>query len=135
MATGRIHVTLDSSLNPFSVSGALWNSILPGKLRLHLPEAEQDKASAIFRSIAVAQQYESGSSIRGAINESYRETQQILAIASVSISAPLLIVMLFIRNVKLAEADSERDTIAKAQLAAANEAPEGVSNSHRAGEK
>ena len=39
--------------------------------------------------------------MRNAIDLSYRETQQTLAIASVCISAPLLLLMLLSRNIKL----------------------------------
>lgn len=74
-------------------------------------------ATAIFRSLVVAQQFEVGTPMRDAINLSYRNTQQTLAIASVSIAAPLLIIMLFARNVRLAQEDKKRAGEAAAQTA------------------
>ncbi|EEY21946.1 siderophore iron transporter mirA [Verticillium alfalfae VaMs.102] len=82
-----------------SVSGAIWNTILPRRLLEHLPEAAKENSRAIFRSIVAAQSFAIGTPERSAINLSYRQTQQTLAIASLSISIPLLLIMLLIRNV------------------------------------
>ncbi|KAH6686446.1 major facilitator superfamily domain-containing protein [Plectosphaerella plurivora] len=91
-----------------SISGAIWNTVLPRRLTSNLPESEQANAFAIFRSIVVAQKYEKGTAVREAINLSYRQTQQTLAIASLALAAPLLIMMLFNKNVKLQEEDEKR---------------------------
>lgn len=56
----------------------------------------------------MAQKYEKGTAVREAINLSYRQTQQTLAIASLALAAPLLIMMLFNKNVKLQEEDEKR---------------------------
>ncbi|RBQ78085.1 hypothetical protein FVER14953_03479 [Fusarium verticillioides] len=101
--------------------GALWNTLLPRRLAANLPEEVKANSTAIFRSIVVAQSYELGTETRDAINLSYRMTQQTLAIGSLSLSIPLLLMMFFFRNVKLAKEDNERNEIAEQQLAAAEQ--------------
>ncbi|KAF5667715.1 major facilitator superfamily transporter [Fusarium denticulatum] len=103
------------------IGGALWNTLLPRRLAANLPEEVKANSTAIFRSIVVAQSFELGTETRDAINLSYRMTQQILAIGSLSLSIPLLLMMFFFRNVKLAKEDNERNEIAEQQLAAAGQ--------------
>ncbi|KAG5748829.1 hypothetical protein H9Q70_008508 [Fusarium xylarioides] len=104
-----------------SIGGALWNTLLPRRLAANLPEEVKANSTAIFRSIVVAQSFELGTETRDAINLSYRMTQQTLAIGSLSLSIPLLLMMFFFRNVKLAKEDDERNEIAEQQLAAAGQ--------------
>lgn len=68
-----------------------------------------------------AQSYEPGTATRDAINLSYRLTQQTLAIRSLSLSIPLLIIIFFFRNVKLEKVDEKRNEVAEQQLAAAGQ--------------
>ncbi|KAG5805390.1 hypothetical protein H9Q74_010987 [Fusarium xylarioides] len=103
------------------IGGALWNTLLPRRLAANLPEEVKANSTAIFRSIVVAQSFELGTETRDAINLSYRMTQQTLAIGSLSLSIPLLLMMFFFRNVKLAKEDDERNEIAEQQLAAAGQ--------------
>ncbi|KAF5984882.1 siderophore iron transporter mirA [Fusarium coicis] len=105
----------------FGIGGALWNTLLPRRLAANLPEEVKANSTAIFRSIVVAQSYELGTETRDAINLSYRMTQQTLAIGSLSLSIPLLLMMFFFRNIKLAKEDNERNEIAEQQLAAAGQ--------------
>lgn len=91
-----------------SISGAIWNTILPRKLQANLPEAARENATAIFRSIVVAQSFEKGTPTRDAIDLSYRQTQQTLAIGSFAISVPLLVLMLLSRNIQLGKEDEKR---------------------------
>ncbi|KAG7124413.1 Siderophore iron transporter mirA like protein [Verticillium longisporum] len=102
-----------------SVSGAIWNTILPRRLLQHLPEAAKENSRAIFRSIVAAQSFAIGTPERNAINLSYRQTQQRLAIASLSISIPLLIIMLLIRNVDFVAEEKKKAQLAEEQAAAA----------------
>ncbi|KAG4255488.1 hypothetical protein FPRO03_06213 [Fusarium proliferatum] len=104
-----------------SIGGALWNTLLPRRLSANLPEEVKANSTAIFRSIVVAQSYELGTETRDAINLSYRMTQQTLAIGSLSLSIPLLLMMFFFRNVKLAKEDDVRNEVAEQQLAAAGQ--------------
>lgn len=91
-----------------SISGAIWNTILPRQLKANLPEDQKKNAMAIFRSIVTAQKHVKGTAIRNAIDLSYRQTQQRLAIASLSISVPLLLLMLLSRDVSLGKEDDAR---------------------------
>ncbi|KAM0276360.1 hypothetical protein ACHAQH_006807 [Verticillium albo-atrum] len=105
-----------------SVSGAIWNTILPRRLLQHLPEEVKENSRAIFRSIVVAQRFEQGTPVREAINLSYRQTQQTLAIASLSISIPLLIIMFLVRNVDFVAEEKKKTLQAEEQAAVALQA-------------
>ncbi|QPC78080.1 hypothetical protein HYE68_008832 [Fusarium pseudograminearum] len=104
-----------------SIGGAIWNTLLPRRLSENLPEDVKANSTAIFRSIVVAQSYEPGTETRNAINLSYRMTQQTLAIGSLSLSIPLLLIMFFFINVKLDKEDDERNGVAEQQLAVAGQ--------------
>ncbi|OJD16356.1 hypothetical protein AJ78_03455 [Emergomyces pasteurianus Ep9510] len=90
-----------------SISGAIWRNHLPNQLRRYLPADAQKNATAIFQSIVVAKSSAPGSPIREAVNQSYRESQRMLAIASTCMAAPILILMFFMKNVHLDEMDEE----------------------------
>ncbi|KAF5551825.1 major facilitator [Fusarium napiforme] len=92
-----------------SVSGSIWNEYLPKKLVRYLPDEVKPQATAIFQSFVFAQRFPKGSPIRGAIDKSYRETQQLLVITATAVLAPMLIVMFFMKNVNLEKADKERE--------------------------
>ena len=104
-----------------TISGAMWNSLLLRKLSAKFDQAEAQK---IFGSIVVAKKYEQGSVERSSINECYRQTQQTLAIASVCVSAVLLVLVWFSRNVTLEEEDKKRAAQADEELAWAMKAQE-----------
>ncbi|KAH7310262.1 siderophore iron transporter mirA [Rhexocercosporidium sp. MPI-PUGE-AT-0058] len=101
-----------------SIGGAIWNGILPSKLRKYLPVEAKAATRAIFGSIVTAKKFKAGSATQVAINLAYRETQRSLSIASFSLSIPLLIIIItiFMRNVKLAEEDKVRDEAAAEEL-------------------
>ncbi|KAH7126144.1 major facilitator superfamily domain-containing protein [Dactylonectria macrodidyma] len=90
-----------------SVSGAIWNNLLPKKLNKYLPENAKDKAMAIYKSIVIAQKFEKGTPVRAAIDKSYRETQQLLAIAATVALVPMLVVMLAIKTIDLTKDENE----------------------------
>ncbi|EGY20206.1 hypothetical protein VD0002_g3279 [Verticillium dahliae] len=97
-----------------TISGGIWNSILPRKLRAKFPAAEARK---IFGSIVVAQNYTIGSVERDDINEAYRETQQTLAIGSLCVGTVLVLLAWLAQNVKLGEEDEKRAVQADEELA------------------
>lgn len=97
-----------------TISGAIWNSLLPRKLNANFGEEVGRK---IFGSIVVAQKYEVGSPERNAIDKCYRQTQQTLAIGSVSVSALLLLLAFLVQNVKLGDEDTKRAAQADEELA------------------
>ncbi|OQE42036.1 hypothetical protein PENCOP_c004G07848 [Penicillium coprophilum] len=86
-----------------SVAGAIWRNTLPNKLQKYLPNELKDQAKTIFGSIVVARKYAMGTEARDAINRSYRESQRLLAIAGLVSLSLMLIVMFFLKNVKLGE--------------------------------
>ncbi|KAM6513039.1 hypothetical protein FSOLCH5_010736 [Fusarium solani] len=96
-----------------TISGAIWNSLLPRKLNANFGEEVGRK---IFGSIVVAQKYEVGSPERNAIDKCYRQTQQTLAIGSVSVSALLLLLAFLVQNVRLGEEDTKRAAQADEEL-------------------
>ncbi|CAG8085779.1 unnamed protein product [Penicillium olsonii] len=87
-----------------SVAGAIWRNTLPKKLQQYLPNELKGQAKSIFGSIVVARKYAMGTEAREAINRSYRESQRLLAIAGLVSLSLMLVVMLFLKNVKLDEA-------------------------------
>ncbi|KAF3020082.1 hypothetical protein E8E14_002747 [Neopestalotiopsis sp. 37M] len=84
-----------------SVSGAIWNFMLPARLTEYLPEDTKSQAQAIYKSITVAKNYAKGTIVRTAIDQAYRETQQRLAIAATAALAPMLLIMFIMKNVDL----------------------------------
>ena len=90
------------------MSGAIWNNILPKKLKTYLPDGSRDKAMGIYKSIVVAQKFAIGSPARDAIDKSYRETQRLLAIAATAALAPMLIVMFALKPVDLTKVDETK---------------------------
>ncbi|KAK0123868.1 hypothetical protein ONS95_008861 [Cadophora gregata] len=99
-----------------SIGGAIWNGILPRKLNQYLPTENKSVAKAIFGSIVTAKKYKAGTAARDAINLGYRETQRSLSTASLCLSLPLFIIIIFMRNMKLEEEDKVRDEAAAEEL-------------------
>ncbi|KAB8262943.1 major facilitator superfamily domain-containing protein [Aspergillus pseudonomiae] len=92
-----------------SVAGAIWRSNLPRKLSMYLPDEAKGQAKSIFGSIVVAQKYPVGEPVRIAIDRSYRESQRLLAIAAIAALAPMLVIMFFLKNVRLDERQTEKE--------------------------
>ncbi|TPX09375.1 uncharacterized protein E0L32_009419 [Thyridium curvatum] len=95
-----------------TISGGIWNSLLPRKLIRYFGEKEGQR---IFGSIVVAKKFEGAE--RAQIDECYRQTQQTLAIGSVCVSSILLVLVYLIQNVRLAEEDEKRAVQADEELA------------------
>ncbi|KAF5538967.1 major facilitator [Fusarium phyllophilum] len=91
-----------------SVGGAIWNNILPQKLTTYLPEQAKPNALKIYKSIVVAQKFAKGTPVRAAIDQAYRETQRLLAIAATCSLAPMLIVMFALKAVDLTKVDEAK---------------------------
>ncbi|PCD33610.1 hypothetical protein AU210_009830 [Fusarium oxysporum f. sp. radicis-cucumerinum] len=91
-----------------SVGGAIWNNILPQKLTTYLPEQAKPNAFKIYKSIVVAQKFAKGTPVRAAIDQAYRETQRLLAIAATCSLAPMLIVMFALKAVDLTKVDEAK---------------------------
>lgn len=91
-----------------SVSGAIWNNVLPEKLQSYLPEGNKAQAMAIYKSIVVAQKFQAGTPARAAINKAYREAQQLLAITATAALAPMLLIMFALKTIDLTEVNDSR---------------------------
>ena len=85
-----------------AVSGIIWTTFLPAKLRTYMPDMAEADIKRIFGSMAVALSYEPGSPERIAINQSYFECQRLLNIAALTGLLPALISALLMADVKLA---------------------------------
>lgn len=107
------------SLIGSAIAGGIWNSVLLNKLEKYLPEDSKSSASKIYKSIKVAKSYKKGTAERLAISKAYRETIQIIGYTGLGIIAPMLILMFFVREVKLTD---QRD-IYETEDGAEDEAP------------
>ncbi|KAK2807181.1 hypothetical protein FQN51_004795 [Onygenales sp. PD_10] len=77
------------------------------KLKAYLPASAKRKPGGIFKSIVVGQKFAEGTPEGMAIDRSYQETQRILAIGGLAALATMLIVMLFLKDVRLDEERSD----------------------------
>ncbi|BAO39307.1 Siderophore iron transporter mirA [Kluyveromyces marxianus] len=91
------------SLIGSAIAGGIWNSIILRKLDKYLPPKEKKNAKKIFKSIKVAMSYKKHTPTRDAISRAYRETLQIIGYTGLGIIAPMLILMFFVREVKLTD--------------------------------
>ncbi|KAM7222442.1 Major facilitator superfamily domain containing protein [Rhypophila decipiens] len=93
-----------------ALSGAVWGRVLPGRLRLYLPEGVKDRAGEIFSSVKVARSFEWGSLEREAIGRSYQETVTVLLWIALGLCLPLLaVVWLIPRDYGFGAVDGEVD--------------------------
>ncbi|GKU06521.1 major facilitator [Fusarium langsethiae] len=88
-----------------SVGGVIWNNMLPKKLAAYLPDKAKPNALEIYKSIVVAQKFAKDTPTRVAIDQAYRETQRLLAIAATCALAPMLVVMFALKTVDLGKVD------------------------------
>ena len=77
------------------------------KLRDYLPPQSKSKASKVFQSIVAARSFAVGPPERVAIDQAYRETQQLLAIAATCALAPMIFIMWFVKDVDLKDGPDE----------------------------
>lgn len=84
-----------------AISGAVWSSSVPKKLRLYLPPESQKDAEAIFGKLTKALEFPMGSPTRDAINRSYEETMATLLTIAVCVTIPLIPLSLLMKNYKL----------------------------------
>ncbi|KAJ4309421.1 hypothetical protein N0V84_011511 [Fusarium piperis] len=90
-----------------SISGAIWRKTLPTKLAYYLPEENRSNSTLIFQDIVTAKSYLPGTDARAAINPGYSESQMILAIVATCFCVPNLVIMFFMKNMKLDEEDEK----------------------------
>jgi hypothetical protein len=86
-------------------AGAVWSTLLPKRLRLHLPDGSDDLIPQILKSLPFAMSFPEGTPIRLAINESYVDVQRVLNTLAIVILGPALIAMCCMKNVHLERED------------------------------
>jgi uncharacterized membrane protein AbrB (regulator of aidB expression) len=84
-----------------AIAGGIWNEVAINKLRENLPVEAKHNVTAIFKNIKVALGYKEGTPIRTAISLSYRKTEQLIGWITLVIVMPMLVLMFFVREVKL----------------------------------
>lgn len=86
-----------------AVSGAIWTNTLPEQLAQNLPPSINNQSTTIFGSLTQQLSYAKGSPERDAIVDSYGYTQKILCLTATCISVGALVLVFFVRDVKLKE--------------------------------
>lgn len=84
-----------------TISGAIWTSILPGRLERYLPDDLKSQAALIYGDLNRQLGYEWGSAPREAIVRAYGDTQKYMLIASVAASAGSLLWVSMMKNMSL----------------------------------
>ncbi|KAH6643219.1 siderophore iron transporter-like protein mirB [Boeremia exigua] len=96
----------------FSIAGAMWNGITPGKLYELLPEESKDQSRLIFGNLTMQMEFLDGTPERAAVVGAYAHSQRLMVIAG-SVTVPLCIASIFIWkniNVKKLEAEHGKQT-------------------------
>ncbi|KAF1971433.1 MFS general substrate transporter [Bimuria novae-zelandiae CBS 107.79] len=91
----------------FSISGALWTSILPEQLYQRLPEGSKDRYLEIFGDIEVQMSFADGTPERDAVVGAFAHTERIMLIAGTCF-VPLCIASIwFWRNINVKKLEEE----------------------------
>jgi hypothetical protein len=86
-----------------SVSGAVWNQLLPGKIYEYLPEASRADAARIFGDLDVQIGLPWGSPERQALVHAYGDVQRVLLIFGTCALVPCFIWVAMLRNSRMSE--------------------------------
>lgn len=88
-----------------AIAGAVWTGSLPGNLVTYLPEGQKDLAESIFGNLTLATSYAPGSPTRLAIDQAYQATMNTMLIVAVCLAAPVFLLSLGIKGVKVDTVD------------------------------
>ncbi|KAG9234231.1 putative siderophore iron transporter mirB [Amylocarpus encephaloides] len=86
-----------------SVSTAIWTSVFPKQLGIHLPAEAQSNLTTIYESLIVQLSYAEGTPIRDAIIVSYGEAQKLMLIAATAILVLAIPSVIVWRNINVKE--------------------------------
>ncbi|KMU78208.1 siderophore iron transporter mirC [Coccidioides immitis RMSCC 3703] len=84
-----------------AISGAVWTSSVPKRLRNYLPPESREQADEIFGKLTEALSYPLGSPTRIAINRAYEETMGTLLTIAVCVTIPLIPLSLLMKDYHL----------------------------------
>jgi hypothetical protein len=85
-----------------AISGAVWSSQIPKKLKLYLPPDINNQSALIYGNISLSSGgWPMGSPEREAINRAYQETMTTLITIAVCVAAPIIPLSLMMKNYKL----------------------------------
>ncbi|WEW57797.1 hypothetical protein PRK78_003264 [Emydomyces testavorans] len=84
-----------------AISGAVWTSFVPKRLRDYLPPESQKDADEIFGKLTKALSYPLGSPTRIAINRAYEETMETLLTIAVCVTIPLIPLSFLMKDYRL----------------------------------
>ncbi|EFW15560.1 hypothetical protein D8B26_002337 [Coccidioides posadasii str. Silveira] len=84
-----------------AISGAVWTSSIPKRLRNYLPPESREQADEIFGKLTEALSYPLGSPTRIAINRAYEETMGTLLTIAVCVTIPLIPLSLLMKDYHL----------------------------------
>lgn len=90
------------------MAGAVWTTLLPKRLALHLPPDAHPLIPKIVDSLVYAMSFPSGSPEREGINAAYVDVQRILNILALAALGPALMSMLCMEDVYLDNGEESR---------------------------
>lgn len=100
----------------YSISGALWTSILPEQLYNRLPEGSKDRYLEIFGDIEVQKSFLDGTPERDAVVGAFAHTERIMLIAGTCF-VPLCIASIwFWRNINVRKLEEQRGPQTKGMI-------------------
>lgn len=87
-----------------AISGAIWSSNVPRKLKLYLPPSINNQSLAIYGNVTLASRgWPMGSLEREAINRAYQETMTVLLVVAFCVALPLVPLGFCMGNYRLDE--------------------------------
>lgn len=92
----------------YSISGAMWNSIVPAQLLQRLPEQSKHLAAEIFGDIEVQKSFADGTPEREAIVAAFAHVQRLMVIAGACF-IPLCVISIFVwKNINVKKLEEEK---------------------------
>ena len=97
----------------YSIAGAMWNGITPGKLYELLPEASKDLSPAIFGNITLQMSFADGTPERDAVVGAYAHTQRLQVITGTCIVPLCIAAIFFWKNINVKNLEKKHGTQTK----------------------
>lgn len=100
----------------FSISGALWTSILPGELYNRLPEVSKDRYMEIFGDIEVQKSFADGTLEREAVVAAFAHVERIMVIAGACFIPLCVASIWFWKNINVKKLEEQRGVQTKGMV-------------------